>query len=125
STWVHFLAHATSPLTEQTVLLNLRRCVGRSSSCPALISIRGRDPGATSHAATTAGDLDLFLHALCPGDSFKVDPSPGSALGPWVDSEPTSQASIAPFCVCAAGTGRDVKGQCWSPHRPKRGPNGK
>ena len=104
SAWVHFLAHATSPLTEQTVLLNLRRCVGRSSSCPALISIRGRDPGATSHAATTAGDLDLFLRALCPGDSFEVEP----ALGPWVDSEPTSLASIAPFCVRAASAGRRI-----------------
>jgi hypothetical protein len=117
---------ATSPLTEQRVLLNLRRCVERSSSCPALISIRCRDSGATSHAATTAGDLDLFLHAMCPGDSFKVGPSPEEpALGTWVDSEPTSLASTAPFCVRATGTGRDVSGQCWSPHRLKRGPDGK
>ena len=40
-----------------------------------------------------------------------MGPSPeGPALGPWVDSEPTSLASIAPFCVRAASTVRDVKG---------------
>ena len=61
--------------------------------------------------------ISIYSFTRCAQAIRSSGSQPGrAALGPWVNSEPTSLASIAPYSVYAPLVlGAMLKGQCWSP----------